>query len=265
MAVPPLPPPIAQLGRQPFSFYPAILNAGHNEWIYRSATWSDVLVRNTKNNEEVSVPRRYVGEVSSVDGPVMIVGLLAELEYRAGVVWPAERRVIEMPRAVGGGMNEAPRPRLTQSPAARAPVVGIRLESERTSRVGKVAVGGVALGVAGCVLAISLFRGGVIGTHAFYTPVLQVDLPLTPEDDYAAVVRKLGPPAAARWSSMTPYAEQFELLAYPQRRLYAILMGRERADARYIGAMDWSWRPAHAVDLSDNRSSAGVLRHLPRF
>ena len=128
MAVPPIPPPLAQLGRRPFSFYPAILNAGHNEWVYRSATWSDVLVRNTKTNEEVSVPRRYLGEISRVDAPVMIVGLLAELEYRAGVVWPAERRVIEMPRAV----NDAPRPRLAQSPAARAPVVGIRLESERT-------------------------------------------------------------------------------------------------------------------------------------
>ena len=104
MAVPPIPPPLAQLGRRPFSFYPAILNAGHNEWVYRSATWSDVLVRNTKTNEEVSVPRRYLGEISRVDAPVMIVGLLAELEYRAGVVWPAERRVIEMPRAV----NDAP-------------------------------------------------------------------------------------------------------------------------------------------------------------
>jgi hypothetical protein len=62
-----------------------------------------VLVRNTKTNEEVSVPRRYLGEISRVDAPVMIVGLLAELEYRAGAVWPAERRVIEMPRAVNDG------------------------------------------------------------------------------------------------------------------------------------------------------------------
>jgi hypothetical protein len=259
MAVPPIPPPIAQLGRQPFSFYPAIINAGHNEWMYRSATWSDVLVRNTKTNEEVSVPRRYVGEVSSVDAPVMIVGLLAELEYREGVVWPAERRVIEMPRAV----NDAPRPRITHSQAARAPVIGIRLESERTSRVGKMAVGGVALGVAGCVLAISLFRGGVIGTHAFYTPVLQADLPLGSDDDYAAVVRVLGAPVAERWRSDSN--EQYELLVYPQRKLYVILRGRERADVRYIGAMDWNWRPAHAVDLDGRGSSYGLLRRLPRF
>jgi hypothetical protein len=259
MAVPPIPPPLAQLGRRPFSFYPAILNAGHNEWIYRSATWSDVLVRNTKTNEEVSVPRRYLGESSRVDAPVMIVGLLAELEYRAGVVWPAERRVIEMPRAVGSVVTDGPRPRLAQTQAGRAPVVGIRLESERTSRVGKVAVAGVALGVAGCVLAISLFRGGVIGTHAFYAPVVQVDLPLTPEDDYAAVVRVLGRPAVERAD------QQFELLGYPQRKLYIILMGADRSSARYVGAMDWSWRPAHAVDLPGYGSSYALLRHLPRF
>ena len=116
MAVPPIPPPLAQLGGRPFSFYPAILNAGHNEWIYRSATWSEVLVRNTKTNEEVSVPRRYLGEISRVDAPVMIVGLLAELEYRSGVVWPAERRVIEMPRAV----NDAPRPRIARAAGGAA-------------------------------------------------------------------------------------------------------------------------------------------------
>jgi hypothetical protein len=264
MAVPPIPPLLAQLGRQPFSFYPAILNAGHNEWIYRSATWSDVLVRNAKTNEEVSVPRRYVGETSRVDAPVVIVGLLAELEYREGVVWPAERRVIEMPRAV----NDAPRPRATQRVAVRAPVVGIRLESERTSRVGKVVVGGVALGVAGCVLAISLFRGGVIATHAFYTPFIQADLPFTPDDDYTAVVRAMGQPAVERWRADAE--EQYELLAYPQRKLYVILMGHDRRGARYIGthyigAMDWNWRPAHAVDLAGYGSSYALLKRLPRF
>src|SRR6202044_3269587 len=262
MAVPPIPPPLAQLGRRPFSFYPAILNAGHNEWVYRSATWSEVLVRNTKTNEEVSVPRRYLGEISRVDAPVMIVGLLAELEYGAGVVWPAERRVIEMPRAV----NDAPRPRLAQAQAARATVVGIRLESERTSRVGRVAVGGVALGVAGCVLAISLFRGGVIATRAFYSPAVRVDLPLTPDDDSTGVIRALGQPAAQRWRPVTDETgggERYELLAYPQRKLYVILMGRNSDEARYIGAMDWSWHPAHTVDLAGRGSSYRLLTRLP--
>jgi hypothetical protein len=263
MAVPPIPSPLAQLGGRPFSFYPAILNAGHNEWIYRSATWSEVLVRNTKTNEEVSVPRRYVGEISRVDAPVMIVGLLAELEYRSGAVWPAERRVIEMPRAV----NDVLRPRIAQAPVGRAAVVGIRLESDSSSRVGKLVLGGVAIGVAGCVLAISLFRGGVIATRAFYAPLSQADLPFTPDDDYSAVVRALGQPQAERWRSGSgaQSAEQYELLAYPQRKLYVILMGRDRADVRYIGAMDWNWRPAHAVDLAGYGPSYGLLRRLPRF
>jgi hypothetical protein len=263
MAVPPIPPPLAQLGNQPFSFYPAILNAGQNEWIYRSATWSEVLVRNTKTNEEVSVPRRYLGEISRVDAPVMIVGLLAELEYRSGAVWPAERRVIEMPRAV----NDAPRPRIAPAPVGGAVVVGIRLESDSNSRVGKLVLGGVALGVAGCVLAISLFRGGVIATRAFYAPLSQADLPFTPDDGYSAVVRTLGQPQTTRWRSGWggQSAEEYELLAYPQRRLYVILMGHDRADVRYIGALDWNWRPAHTVELAGYGSSYGLLRRLPKF
>src|SRR5580658_3490653 len=231
MAVPPIPPPLAQLGNRPFSFYPAMLNAGHNEWIYRSATWSEALVRNTKTNEEVSVPRRYLGEISRVDAPLMIVGLLAELEYGSGAVWPAERRVIEMPRAV----NDAPRPRLAPAPVGGAAVVGIRLEGQSNSRVGKLVLGGVALGVAGCVLAISLFRGGVIATRAFYAPFSQADLPFTPDDDYSAIVRALGQPQGERWRSgpREQDAEQYQLHAYPQRRLYVILMGSDRDHARY--------------------------------
>lgn len=259
MAVPPIPPPLAQLGGRSFSFYPAILNAGHNEWIYRSATWSEVLVRNTKTNEEVSVPRRYVGEISRVDAPVMIVGLLAEMEYRSGAVWPAERRVIEMPRAV----NESPRPRMAPPPADRAVVVGIRLENDSNSRVGKLVLGGVALGVAGCVLAISLFRGGVIATRAFYAPFTRADLPLTADDDRESVVHTLGQPAVERWRTVEDH--RYELLSYPPRGLYVILMGRDRDHARYIGAMDRNWRPVHAVEFLGRGSSYSLLRQLPRF
>ena len=61
MAVPPVPPPIEQLGPRPFSFFPSILNIEHNEWIYRQATWSEVLVENAKTHAEVWVPRRFIG------------------------------------------------------------------------------------------------------------------------------------------------------------------------------------------------------------
>lgn len=251
MAVSPIPPPLAHLGGRSFSFYPAILNAGHNEWVYRSASWSDVQVRNTKTNEEVSVPRRYLGEISRVDAPVMIVGLLIELECREGVVWPVERRVIEMPRAV----NDIPRPHLARS-SSRAPVVGIRLENDRTSRAARIAVGGVALGVAGCILAISLFRGGVIATRAFYAPVSHADLPFTSMDDRSAVVRALGEPAEDR--RLEHQGVLYEALAYPQRRLYVILIGQQREDARYLGTVDWNWRPVHGPGYN-------VLRRLPKF
>src|ERR1700694_3585824 len=107
MSVPPVPPPLEQLGQRPFSFYPPISNIVHNEWLYRRATWSEVLVQNTKTHEEIWVARRFLGAVSSVGSePVMIVGLAKELEYKAGTLWPVERRVIEMPRAV----NDVPRP-----------------------------------------------------------------------------------------------------------------------------------------------------------
>ena len=106
MSVPPVPPPLDQIGSRPFSFYPAILGIQHNEWAYRKATWSEILVFNPEANLDLWIPRRFIGEVSRIDEPVVIVGLTKELEYRAGTVWPHERRIIEMPKAV----NDSPRP-----------------------------------------------------------------------------------------------------------------------------------------------------------
>ena len=101
MSIPPIPPPLEHLGARPFSFYPAILNIEHNEWLFRKATWSEVLVYNVKTNEELWIPRRFLGELSRIEDPVVIVGLVKELEYRGGAVLPHQRRVIEMPLAVG--------------------------------------------------------------------------------------------------------------------------------------------------------------------
>ena len=112
--VPPIPAPFDQLRGCPFSFYPPIANVEHNEWIFRGATWDEIRVVNTKTAGEVLVPRRFLGAVSLVGEPVVIVGLLKELEYKEGAVLPLVRRVIEMPRAV----NESPRPRI-QAPRPR--------------------------------------------------------------------------------------------------------------------------------------------------
>src|SRR2546421_7724157 len=123
MSTPPIPTPLEHLGARSFSFYPAILNIEHNEWRFRKATWSEILVHNVKTSEELWIPRRFLGEISRVEDPVLIVGLVKELEYRTGAILPHQRRVIEMPVAVGD--------RSHSTAAARpepAPVVGIRLE-----------------------------------------------------------------------------------------------------------------------------------------
>ncbi|HLG96004.1 MAG TPA: hypothetical protein VKX49_06810 [Bryobacteraceae bacterium] len=259
MRGPSIPPAIAQLGARPFSLYPAIRNVRHNEWLYESATWSEVLVRNTGTNETLSIPRRYVGDISSVEAPVMIVGLLAELEYREGAVCPAKRRVIQMPLAVNQGVAAQPAP----ARPGPAPVIGIRLEDGSRSRLPKTVVAGVAVSLAGCVLAISLFRGGVIASRAFYAPVAQQNLGFTAGDDYRSVVRTLGPPARESWQSDLQ-GREFHTLWYTRQRIYVVLMARGSSE-NYIGALDRNWRPVHTASLPDQESSYDLLRNLRRF
>jgi len=142
MASPPIPPALGPLASRPFSFYPPICVVEHNEWVFRRATWSELVVVNRKSGEEISIPRRMVGEVSIVDDPVVIVGLLRELEYREGAVWPCQRRLIQMPLAVGETRPAPSNPR-----SGLAPVVGIRLEPRRTRRIYKAIGGLLALAI----------------------------------------------------------------------------------------------------------------------
>ena len=252
MSLPPAPPPIAQLGRRPFSFYPAILNIEHNEWLYRRATWPEILVQNTNTQQEIWVPRQYWGAISLVEEPVMIVGLTKELEYREGAVWPARRRVIEMPRAV----NEGPRPMPGRSTDRPAPVIGIRLENNSKSRIGRLVLGGAALSLAACVLVVSLYRGGVVGNRIIYAPLVQPELSFTAADGYDAVVRAIGVPDVDQWRDGGDL--QYRVLVYKRQGINVILAGRARADVRYVGALDRAWNPVHT-------GNGSVLRALPRF
>jgi len=157
MPGPPIPASFESLGRRPFSFYPPIVNVEHNEWILRRANWTDFQVINTKTKDELCVPRRFVGEGALVEEPVMIVGLVKELEYREGVVLPHVRRVIEMPRAVnakGSGRSIGP-PRT-------APVVGIRIEPHPRSRVWRLMVAAAAAAVLICVAVVILVQSVVL-------------------------------------------------------------------------------------------------------
>jgi hypothetical protein len=75
-------------------------------------------------------------------------------------------------------------------------------------------------------------------------------LGLAAGDNYASVVRKLGPAAEER--ARPPY----RALWYPRRSRYVVLR-----DGRYIGLLDSNWR----VIAYTNGDTASVLRTLPRF
>ncbi len=241
---------------RPFSFYPPILNIEHNEWTYQEGSWSEVRVRNTKTGQDLWIPRRFLGEVSQVDKPVMIVGLEQELEYAAGMVAPHRRRVIEIPAAgksaeseVGGEPEKIPPP---SGPSA----------TER--RIQHLILLTLAVAVSVAFLATLLTRGRQSSERVSFEPVLQAELDLTAEDDYFAVVRKLGQPSRDRWK---PGAgeRQFRALDYPALGITVILMGADRESARYIGAKDRQWRTVHSVKLPGGVSTDSILRSLKPF
>jgi hypothetical protein len=250
----PVPPSLEQLGDRPFSFYPAIIGVDHNEWAFRRATWSEMLVVNRTTKQDVWIPRRFIGEVSRIDEPVVIIGLTKELEYRSGMVIPHERRVIEISRAV----NDVERPAETPPTPRPAPIVGIRLESGAESRVGKMLLSVIAIGILLCIAVIAVFSWG--SRRVVYQPVVQNDLGFTTNDDYFSVVNKLGAPAEDKWKSDQGEL-QYRRLSYPQQGVSIILMGADRKDMHYIGAMDKDWRVVHSI----NRNTEAMLRSLRRF
>jgi hypothetical protein len=54
-------------------------------------------------------------------------------------------------------------------------------------------------------------------------------------------------------------------LWYPQRSYFVVLMGTDRNDARYIGALDRNWRVIHYIELPHGASTASMLRSLEKF
>jgi hypothetical protein len=245
---------LESLEQRSFAFYPPILNVEHNEWRFRKVTWSELLVVNAKSGVEVWIPRRLVGEISSVDEPVVIVGLLKELEYKAGTVWPHERRILEMPR-MGSGIGPP-----SAAPSPPLPPSGV---SQPDSRAGRLIA--IAFGVAlvACLLVLAAYRLGSLRPVQF-TAADQDFLSLSRFDDYFAVVRRLGPPSSDRWRSQTGEL-QYRALWYPQRSYYVVLFGPDRNDSHYIGALDRNWRVVHYVELPGGGNTASMLRSLPRF
>ena len=258
MASPPLPPALEELAARPFSFYPPIVNVEHNEWRYRKATWSEILVINSRTEQEVWIPRRFIGEVSRTDEPVLIVGLTRELEFKAGAVWPFQRRVLQMPAAA------PPAPaKPGEARSEPAPVVGIRLEpsDKRVFRLIGIALA-VAIGI--YLVALNLNRVQELRQrNIVFTAADQSFLELNGRDTAASVAAKLGAPVQDRAQEVGTI--HYRALAYPDRKYTVILMGSDRENARYIGVMDDNWRPIHSVELRTGGSTLSLLRDLKKF
>jgi hypothetical protein len=264
MPAPWLPPLVHEIGRRSFAFYPSIANAEPNEWLIRSASWTVVEVVNARTGLEVAVPRHFVGPVSEVDDPILIVGLTKELEYREGAVWPRVKRVIEMPRAVNGGVvADLPPWRAQSQSAGPTPVVAIRLHGSAESRLSKV-VAAVEVGaVVVSLLSVGVFREWMFPPHVMANRNFRRDLLLSGSDDYASLLRRFGNPDSDRWVGAG--SAQFRTLRYDKLRATLVLMNRGTGPAHYIGAMDSNWRVVHSIRLENQIDSTAVLSKLPRF
>ncbi|MGH9661618.1 MAG: hypothetical protein ACRD96_23925, partial [Bryobacteraceae bacterium] len=235
MSIPPIPPPFDHLANRPFSFFPAILNIEHNEWYFRRATWSEFLVVNAKTEQELWIPRRFLGEAARIEDPHIIVGLNKELEFKAGTVWPYQRRLIEMPVAVGSPVASGD----AEGRSEPAPVLGIRVEAaeSRLSRLILGAMLGVALLLGGVVM---FSREGTLRPRQTYANKDQDFLGLRYQDDYHGVILKLGPPAEDR-ARQAAGDIHYRALWFPQRDYTIVLMGGDSKDLHYIGALDKNW------------------------
>jgi hypothetical protein len=143
MAAPFMPSPLDCIGRQRFLFYPAIENAGPNEWLLGTGSRSEVQAINAHTGAEIWIARQYIGAVSNHTN-VLTVGLRKALEFRRGALQPRVKRVIEMPQAAAVLFQA----RREQGPAS---VVAIRLEDGRKSPIGEAVVG---IAVGGLLLAL---------------------------------------------------------------------------------------------------------------
>lgn len=257
-----------ELADRAFSFYPPILGIEHNEWRLRDATWSELVVHNTKSGLEVAIPRKLIGSLGQVDQPVMIVGLLRELEYRTGGVWPTERKIRPMPPPAFKPVLRMPgAPPEHDGPSALEAMMGSGA-SGTESKVARL------IGIAfGSIVVVLLLSWAVVRFTPEARPTFvgkdQTYLELTREDDYHAVVRRLGQPKEDRWRADATEL-QFRALSYPDRGYIIILMGTERDSARYIGAVVPSrdgkrWAPAHGIDSARGANTLGLLRGLKPF
>jgi hypothetical protein len=261
MGSPPIPPALEHLTTRPFSFYPPIIGVEHNEWLYRKATWSEILVLNCRSQAEVWIPRRFIGDVSRIEDPVLIVGLNRELEFKGGTVWPYQKRVLQMPLAVNAP-TPFPGPPSNEK-TVPAPIVGIRLERSDKAAFKMIGIA-VAVAIGLYVAAVSLTRiRDIRQSSVTFTASDQSFLELSRNDDYVSIVAKLGAPASDR--SREVGSIEYRALGYTERKYHVILMGSDARTAHYIGVVDDNWKPLHSVELHQGGTTLSLLKNLNRF
>lgn len=256
MSIAPLPTPLQHLGGRRFSFYPPIRNVEHNEWLYRRATWSECVVVNTRSGEEIWLPRIFLGEVSRIDEPVMIVGLNRELEWRSGAIIPRQRRVIELPVAVADShVHDSHVPART---GHLAPVINIRLEPKQEIRAWRWLGVAAVLGAVAFTIVADFARQAQSHQRADLFRGYRSYLQLGPGDDYASTVRKIGVPT--RVGSRDAGSRVIRSLTYTTRHYSVVLAGPTAEEARYLGTLDSHGRVLDALRLPDGSSSESFLK-----
>lgn len=123
MSAPLVPSPLDYLGYRKFVLYPAIANAGPNEWLRGKSSWSATQLVNAVTGQELWVPWQYICGVSDRPGLDLVVELKEDLECHDGNVSPRVKRVIPMPVA-------APEVRKRKQRREPAPVIAIKTEDE---------------------------------------------------------------------------------------------------------------------------------------
>ncbi len=139
MSAPLVPSPLDYIGLRRFAFYPPIKNAPPNEWVLGTGSRAEVQVVNSHTGAEIWIPRQYIGAVSETHDLLLLVGLIKELEYRAGALEPRVKRVIEMPQTVRK-RNIFAAGEDGDRPAGPAPVIGIRVENREDSPMNRALI-----------------------------------------------------------------------------------------------------------------------------
>jgi hypothetical protein len=243
-----------------FSFYPPILNIEHNEWQLKKAEWSEVLVENPKMDIELWVPRTWLGEISKVDEPHVIVGLKREVEYKGGALVPYHRKVVGMPQA-----HSAPPLPITAIPRRLTVAEEIRSPSGPETKLAKGLLITLAAALVLIVLAVGLSRLRSEGGTISFKAQDQRTLSLTADSTYIDVIQKLGAPEEDHWRPGGG-ERRYRALTYKKEGMIILLMGPEQDNgARYIGAKDLEWNTVHSVALPGGRSTDATLASLKRF